>query len=94
MPRWKEAAAGLSEYSRRRVQSLLVDSTVWHKKSALVIGLLLQLGQLSQTCDSQTCESKWTPLMTSIYLLTGFTLKGIEHHPMTENTKMPISKQP
>ncbi len=31
MPRCKEAAAGLSEYSMHRVQSLLDDLTAWHK---------------------------------------------------------------
>ncbi len=40
MPRWREAAAGPSEYSGHRVQSPLVDSTAGHKKSALVIGPL------------------------------------------------------
>ena len=59
MPRWKEAAVGPSEYSGRRVQSPLVDSTAWHKKSALVIGPPHRLGQLSQTCDSRTCEIQW-----------------------------------
>ena len=33
--KWLQAS---SEYSRRRVQSPLVDLTAWHKKSALVIG--------------------------------------------------------
>ncbi len=56
MPGCKEVAAGPSEYSRRRVRSPLVDLTAWHKKSALVIGLPHQLGQLSQMCDSRTCE--------------------------------------
>ncbi len=79
MPRWKEAAVGLSEYSRCRVRSPLVDSTAWHKKSALVIRPLHLLGQLSQTCDSQTCERKQILPMALIELFTGFTLKGTEH---------------
>ncbi len=43
MPGYKEVAAGLSEYSGCRMRSPLVDLTAWHKKSALVIGLLHRL---------------------------------------------------
>ena len=32
MPGWKEAAAGLIEYSQCRVRSPLVELTAWHKK--------------------------------------------------------------
>ncbi len=59
LPGCKEVAAGLSEYSRHRVRSPLDDLTAWHKKSALVIGPPHRLGQLSQTCDSWTCEIQW-----------------------------------
>ncbi len=48
---------GLSEYSGYRVQSPLVDVTAWHKKSALVIGLLHRLRYLSQMCDNWTFAS-------------------------------------
>ena len=77
MPRCKEAAVGPSEYSRRRVRSPLDDLTAWHKKSALVIRPPHRLGQLSQSCDSQTCEIKQIKQTTSYtFYLPVSHLKG------------------
>ncbi len=81
MPRCKEAAAGPREYSGCRVWSPLVDSTAWHKRSALVIRLLHRLGWLSQTCDSQMSGelSRFRWRLQNIYLPV-FTLKGTEQY--------------
>ncbi len=71
MPGCKEAAAGPSEYSGRRVWSPLADSTAWYKSLCWLLEHCTDSDNCHRHVTAGLARAKWALRTTKAHLLSG-----------------------